>query len=571
MWFDLETCSADELFRRPDFVRLCGAMRSDRDEVGITSDPAKLLGLLRSAGEVTGHNILGFDLLALAFHCGADWEELAAKARDTEILARLADPPRSRGAYGSADRYTLDAVAERLGVPGKTDDIKSLEKRHGGFDMIPVDDPDYRAYLEGDVRATRAVADLLPMTDYGRREHRLAVLAGRMTLNGFRVDVPLLRRRIAEGAARKAEALESLSGSYGLPLGRETARGRGAARKAVWEPHSSPLATTEGLDWLAGIWQRFGVVRPPLTRTGRLSTSAGELRTVSGHPRCPEELKAVLASMEVVTTTRTVYQTAANHLVGDRVHPLNGMRQASGRWSVTSPGLTVFGKQGGKHVERDVFVPEPGHVLISCDLAQVDMRAVAGHCQDPAYMALFAPGKDVHQEIADQLGISRFDAKAIGHGYNYGMGRRKAKASGIDPDLVDRFYDGMAASFGTKDAWTASVREQAEAGVLLDNGFGRKMRCDPQYAYTAGPALMGQGTARDITCGVLLRLMGAHPEYAPYLRAYVHDEFVFSVPEEQAEEIGAEIKHAFTWEWRGVPILCDLAGPGTSWGAISEK
>jgi DNA polymerase-1 len=114
-------------------------------------------------------------------------------------------------------------------------------------------------------------------------------------------------------------------------------------------------------------------------------------------------------------------------------------------------------------------------------------------------------------------------------------------------------------------------REQGKDGEYLDNGFGRKMRCDPRYAYTVAPALMGQGTARDITCEVLLRLMDAHPEYVEYLVGHAHDEFIFMVPVGEAEKIGKDIVEAFTWSWQNVPILCELAGPGPSWGAISAK
>jgi DNA polymerase I-like protein with 3'-5' exonuclease and polymerase domains len=82
---------------------------------------------------------------------------------------------------------------------------------------------------------------------------------------------------------------------------------------------------------------------------------------------------------------------------------------------------------------------------------------------------------------------------------------------------------------------------------------------------------MGQGSARDITMEVLIRLITAHPEYRQYLRIYVHDEFVFSVPENMAEEVGAEIEAAFTWEWNGVPILCDRTAPAENWGLASAK
>src|SRR5699024_5959733 len=97
-----------------------------------------------------------------------------------------------------------------------------------------------------------------------------------------------------------------------------------------------------------------------------------------------------------VTSERTVYQTIEKHLVGDRVHPKISPDQASGRWSVKDPGLTVLGKRGGKHIERGVLLADEGEVLVAVDLDQVDARAIAAHCGDLEYMKLFEPGMDLH-------------------------------------------------------------------------------------------------------------------------------------------------------------------------------
>jgi len=562
-YFDLEGCSSKELFtgrHTGPFLRLAGV--AGDGPVGITVDMDKLLAFLERAGEVVGHNILGFDLLALAYHHGADWEALSAKCRDTLLLARLADPPMSKAHGVSLEKYDLDHIAHSLEVTGKITGeggLKALKKEFGGYDKIPVDDSRYVAYLKADVEATRAVAAHYPMTDYGRREHRLASLAGRMTLNGFRVDVPLLRERIADGERTKAAAMKELNERFGIPL-----------------EGKSPLASNAGKEALIKALGQCGIpddpsgvpYHPKTPKSGAIAAGRDGMALIKKHYGHLPDIPDLCDLVTTVTTIRTVYQTAANHLVGDRVHPRVSMRQASGRWSVVDPGLTVYGKHAGRHHERDIFIGEPGHVVMTCDKSQVDMRAIAGHCQDPAYMALFAPGRDAHQEIADMLGITRQDAKARGHGWNYGLGAKRMIAEGADPAVVWKFIEGMQSRFPTLMAWRDDIRDRGGRGELLDNGFGRLMRCDPSQAYTVAPALMGQGGARDIMCESLLKL----PDWMrPYLRTMVHDEVVLSVPENLVDVVGRTVKDVFTWEWRGVPILCELSAPGDSWGAVSAK
>lgn len=572
MSIDLETGSADELFRytqrdETGFVRLAGVLGPSGVPV-IVSGPDLCAMLRATSGEVTGHNILGFDGLALAWHHGLDWDSFAARARDTELIARQADPPRSRESGTSEDKYGLDEVAAKLGVRGKTDDLARLKRQFGGYDQIPLDDPEYRSYLEGDLRATAAVAERLHNDAYTAREHRLAAIAGRMSLNGFLVDQELLAERLAAGQQRKHEALGLLHAGWGLPLTKVVTRGRGKGKTEAEEEVTSPLSTDAGRAWLADQYERYGIADPPTTqKAGKLALGSDDLAALTADPRSEGSLRSMLVLMGIVTATRTVYQTASDTLCPDgRVHPGVSMRQASGRWSVTNPGLTVFGKRDGKHVERDIFLPDPGHVLLSFDLSQVDMRAMAWLSQDHAYRALFAPGQDAHAEIAAQVGIERQDAKAVGHGWNYGLGAKRMIRNGLDPEKVTAFISGMEARFATLIAWRSQIRARGAAGEILDNGFGRRMRCDPERAFTVAPALLGQGGARDIMGECLLRLPR---EVHLMLRAMVHDEVILSVPKDIVLDVARDVKRAMTWQLDDdLPVLCDMSA-GYSWGEVS--
>jgi DNA polymerase I len=210
-------------------------------------------------------------------------------------------------------------------------------------------------------------------------------------------------------------------------------------------------------------------------------------------------------AVAAVSGERTIYETVRRCLVpGEladdgmaRVHPKTSFRQASGRASVTNPGMTVFGKHGQRWQEREVIIPDPGHVMLTVDLSQVDMRGVAAHSQDPAYMALFEPGRDAHAEMALLLFGSkdaREQTKAINHGYNYGESiKRIAADNGLDLSVVQAFDAGMRSRFPGVVAWKEACAREGETGALLDNGWGRLMRPDPRRAWTQAPALKGQG------------------------------------------------------------------------------
>lgn len=574
--WDIESADADKLFTYGDsFIRVWGAA-VDNQAVQLGTSAPELASILNNADWITGSNIFGFDLLALCYYFPelANWEQLTAKAIDTTLLARLDYPPMARDTGGSEDKYDLNHIAARLGVEGKTDDIRSLARKFGGYDQIPVDDPDYLSYLTGDVHASRQVFEKLhhAWTDYAKREHRVASIFGRMSLNGFRVDVSLLEQRISEGEEHKLEALHILSEDYDLPLGRFSWKGRGKDKEEYWEEFASPLTALEGREWLIDMYEAYGINNPPVTDKGRLSIRAEELRPLAENQANHPDLRRALGLMAVVTQTRTVYQTVADYLTKDgRVHPLITMSQASGRSSVTKPGLTVMGKRGGRWRERMVFTPEPGHVLVSFDMSQLDARAVAALSQDPAYIEMCQPGKDLHTEIAVQVFGSadyRTKAKPLTHGYNYGIGMNKLISAGHDPELVKTFFLQMRKRFPRVTEWQEAAREEGEAGHLLENGWGRKMRCDPARAYTQAPALLGQGAAGDIMKEALLRMP---EEFRSCYRNYVHDEVVFDFPEKDAEEMSREAMKAMTFEWRGVPIFGDQSKPGTNWGEISAK
>lgn len=566
--FDLETGSAEHLWSGgPEWLRLIAVQRSGH--TAVTPDVAAEIDGLRRARRVIGHNILGYDLPALARHHRLDIAEMAAQGRiiDTMLTAVLTDPPEGGTKPAQVMRdYSLDALAARRFGTGKSHDLKALARQFGGFDRIPTDHADYVGYAANDASLAAQLAAGMRSSAYVRREHRVAALAARIRANGFRVDVGLLRARLDGNRVRRAGLLADLVDRYGLPATRKD--GTVAA---------APHATEEGREAIVAAFADLRVTLP-LTEKGRPSVGRDALDAVrSAHADNARvgDLVDVVSSLNGI---RSVYETVDRCLVGDRVHPEITMWQASGRWSTTEPGLTVMGKRGGRFHEREVFLPEPGHVIISADLAQVDARVVAAQAQDPAYLDLFEAGRDSHTEIAQAVWGDpgrRQDAKVIGHGFNYGMGvRRLAEQCGSE-QAAREFDTAMRTRFPQLVGWKQKVYEQACGGKILNNGFGRKLRCTPGREFTQAPALLGQSGARDVMMEGLLRLPAA---VWPYLRAVIHDEVVLSVPADQADDIERAVLDALAFEWaprpdcRPVRIEAGLGERrGLNWGHVYDK
>jgi DNA polymerase-1 len=551
---DLETADARDLYRYgPGFVRLVGV------DGGIGTDPGAVVRSISAGVPAVAHNGLAFDFAALARYHGLDYLAAvdAGLLIDSKVLAVLHDPPGAR-MRGPARYYGLDATAERLGVRGKVADLKALARKHGGYDRIPVDDPEYREYLRGDVAATRAVFDLMGMSDYARREMRvMGRLNFAMRVTGWRVDAPLLAARIAAGQ-RVVDAGMQVLVAHGLPV-----------VKADGSPSKRPHTTKPGREAVAAALAAAGVRSWPVTAGGALALG----RDAWGGFEVPDAARALLEAVWSMNGVRTVYQTVDDHRTGDRVYSTVDPYQASGRLSIKDPGLTVMGKRGGRHVEREVFLPEPGCSMIAFDLNQVDARAVAMHSQDPAYMALFNdPGIDSHAEIAHMIWGDRSmreAAKAIGHGWNYGESLARISAeAGVPLEVAKEFDRRMREQFPRLVEWQAEVRALAESGAMLDNGFGRLMRPDPARAWTQGPALMGQGLARDLLAEGLLRLPA---EVVGFLRGSIHDELCFSVPTDSVVDVSRVVLEAMQFEYRGVAVTAGATRPGPTWGHIYRK
>lgn len=544
---DIETDSADTLYTRapdPRYVRLLGI--GDRAYADWRIPPTDRTPFVTVNGNF-------FDFPALDRHCGIPVEQTIPFSRDLRTAAFQHDPPTSRQTKAGPGfkGYSMAALAERyLGEAPDKDALHTLVDEFGGFGNIPVDDWRYVRYLRSDLDVTSRLNAAIPWDPYEEREAWVSTVTARTTLNGFQADTEALRARVAMDTDRAEDGRVRLAEDYGFPLVNEA----GKEAKAPQRTKAGKAAFERALTSLG-----IRVDAWPRGADGSLSLKKEVLEAVADF--CERERHPALAVVQAVQMMNGVRNNAANLLrcVGTdgRVHARFEPFQATRRWSVLEPGLTVL-KKGVADSERQYLVAEEDHVLVTIDLDQIDIRGAAAHAQDPSLIALLNDaGRDIHTEIATMSATPRKQAKTLDLGWLYGRSwKAMAEMPGMTAESAQKVCGYMAGAFPGVTRWQSRVRDLAGAGILLDNGFGGRLRAEQDKAYTQAPALVGQSTTRELVAEGLIDLARRAPEMLPMLRVIVHDEVVASVPRKDAEECARILQSCLSRQW--APAGCSI-------------
>jgi len=257
---------------------------------------------------------------------------------------------------------------------------------------------------------------------------------------------------------------------------------------------------------------------------------------------------------------------------------------ATGRLSSSDPNLQniPIRTELGRAI-RSAFVAPPGHVILSADYSQIELRVLAHLAQDPELIDAFASGADVHARTAalifdkaqgDVTADERRAAKTINFGVIYGMGDSAlGKQLGIPREQAARFiaayfqrYAGVARFM---DKTVESSRQGEAVRTLLGrrrflpnlHSANRALRFEAERVARNTPI---QGTAADILKLAMIRLGEDAPGGARMLLT-VHDELVFEVEEARAHEAGEAIRAHMAGAMKlDVPLVVDV-GCGENW------
>ena len=238
---------------------------------------------------------------------------------------------------------------------------------------------------------------------------------------------------------------------------------------------------------------------------------------------------------------------------------------ATGRLSSSDPNLQNIPIRTplGREIRR-AFVAEPGHVLISADYSQIELRVLAHLSGDETLTAAFARGEDIHDQTALKVfgtnsGLDRHElrrrAKIVNYALLYGKTAfTLAKDIGVSQQAAQQFIDAYFAGFPRVRGFIDRTLEEARVSGVVRTMFGRQ-RPVPELTSKNGQIRMAaervavnmpiQGTAADILKRAMIdvdRVLAAHMPSTRMILT-VHDELLFEAPRAEAEAAAALVRH----------------------------
>ena len=399
---------------------------------------------------------------------------------------------------------------------------------------------------------------------YERFEMPTSRVLQRIERNGVLIDKALLQQQSHE-LAQRIVALEQ------------------EAYELAGQPFN--LASPKQLGEILFVKQGLPIVKK--TATGAPSTNEEVLEKLAEDHPLPARILEHRSLAKLKSTYTDKLPLMINPETG-RVHTNYAQAVAvTGRLASNDPNLQNIPVRTaeGRRI-REAFIAPPGHVIVSADYSQIELRIMAHISQDENLLRAFADGVDVHKATASEVfGVpvdevsseQRRYAKVINFGLIYGMSAfGLAQNLGIERSAANAYIERYFHRFAGVKRYMDDTRAQAKEKGYVETVFGRRLWL-PEINSGNGPLRAGaeraainapmQGTAADL---IKLAMVAVQDTLDAEARAskiimQVHDELVLEVPETELAWAQVEVPRLMaSVATLRVPLLAEV-GSGPNW------
>lgn len=490
-----------------------------------------------------------FDVRWLRVH--GDWDVPWHRIHDTMIGAHIIDPTQSVALKNLAVR-----LVDKRANAGEELLKKAFHDNKWDWSTVPIDYDAYWAYGALDCVLTARLFETLRAQERYPRVYELEMatrrVASNMEDNGSPIDI--------EYCEKKFESLTEY-----------------VEKTKQWFADEMGVANANSAVQLIRFFESRGGEITRTTASGNKSCDKTQLKLLAQDDPLA---KTILDMRKAEKLANTYFKNFLEKNVDGILHPsIRTLGARTGRMSMTDPALQTLPK--GEATVRDAFVPRDGHVLLTCDYDQIEMRLLAHFSGDPGLIAAFGEQEDFFVSLARQIWNDpsitkshplRTRVKGVAYGKAYGAGvTTMAETAGIPYDQMNEAVKAFDARFpGVLDFQKAVEqigleRLSVEGVPYVITPFGRRLLADRDRAYTLVNYLL-QSHAAEILKEALVRLDMAG--LGDYLLLPVHDEVIMSVPKEDAEEIKRVMQECMevTDTTYKLPLTAGASGPLERWG-----